>query len=290
MTPEALLSDAALICLIIFLAVFSLFFSHFVITGSFNFPQACKTIFSFLTFVLLDLLPVAILASTTFAVFSFTFITLLAWFSVVVGHDCSDIPHFESKLTKHAFKIFFLDMRLSVVVSLGISASIALLGFTYERCRIAKDFKRELGKRLAMEQVTANAQHMTRVRIKQLADVDASLTCLICVDRLTQPYTLAPCGHTFDLECLQAWFRSAHPSPADQLLALALDPHGALFTLRRKKFCPLCHAEVVACPMPAYALHALGMPPEEVERQPWKGLFIEFRGFEKKPAPSNVAV
>jgi len=108
-----------------------------------------------------------------------------------------------------------------------------------------------------------------------MSDVDASLNCLICVDRLTQPYTLAPCGHTFDLDCLQGWFRTAHPSPADEELALTLNPRGALFTLRKKKYCPLCHAEVGGCPAPVRALLEFdGMEPP-AKGNPWRGLFVD---------------
>ncbi|KAJ7696787.1 hypothetical protein B0H17DRAFT_1197891 [Mycena rosella] len=209
-------------------------------------------------------------------VFTSTFLALLAWFSVVVGYDCSDVPHFLARWSKHVFKLQMVlsanghPARLSIL--LDCATLLLLVLFIYERRKFAKHFKRELAGRLAMEDAAAHAQHKAQRCVKQLAEADASLTCLICVDRLTQPYTLAPCGHTFDLECLQTWFRTAHPSPADEELALTLDPHGALYALCRKKFCPLCHAQVAGCPVPARALQAFGMAPPE-EENPWTDLF-----------------
>ncbi|KAJ7696790.1 hypothetical protein B0H17DRAFT_1329094 [Mycena rosella] len=262
--------------LVFSLWAFTFFFVLFAINGPSNFAEACRTILSGIVFAVVELLPALVLATTITAVFSFTFLTLLAWFSVLVRHDCSDIPYFQAQWTKHAFKLWMVlsEDRYPAVLFRGLDCAMVLLVylFIYERRKFAKHFKRELAKRLAIEDATAHAQRTAQRSVKQLAEADASLTCLICVDRLTQPYTLAPCGHTFDLECLQTWFRTAHPSPADEELARTLDPRGALYALRRKKFCPLCHTEVVGCPVPTRALQGLGMATPE-EREPWKGLF-----------------
>ncbi|KAJ7439978.1 hypothetical protein FB451DRAFT_1415448 [Mycena latifolia] len=257
--------------------VISFLFIVFVVNGPCNFPQACKSILGALTFAAVELMPLHMLAAIAIVVFSYTFLGSLAWFSVFVGHDCSDIPHFQTQFTKHLYKLMVLDTHYfgehAILLFIGLDCTMSLFYLLiYERRQFAKEIKCDRAKRLAIEQTTAHAQHTAQRCVKQLAEASASLVCLICVDRLTQPYTLAPCGHTFDLDCLQTWFRSAHPSPADEQLALTLDPHGALYALRRKKFCPLCHAEVAGCPAPAVALLALGMEPAE-ERNPWKDLF-----------------
>ncbi|KAJ7511722.1 hypothetical protein B0H11DRAFT_712728 [Mycena galericulata] len=254
--------------------------------GPIDLVQACKTIFSCLAFVALNIIPTLVVASITLVVFIVALPAFLAGFSVLVGHDpnSSHASYFQADFTKHFFKIVFLGTRihsnfitfLVFFLSLGTSVALLLI-FVYERRRIAKELNCEIAPRVAFEKAIAQARRTTQVCTKQLADVDASLACMICVDRLTQPYTLAPCGHSFDLECLQSWFRTAHPSPADEQLAFTLDPRGALFALRRKKFCPLCHAEVVGCPAPARALLGLGMTPSPEDENPWKGLFVGAR-------------
>ncbi|KAJ7760138.1 hypothetical protein DFH07DRAFT_1060139 [Mycena maculata] len=310
-SSDALLSDAVLFYLLIPLCIFSIFFVLSVTTGPPNVLKVCGTIFNCLKFVALDLIPVLIIATTTQFVFYVAFTSFLAWFSVAVGYD-TDLPDahlFRWTFTMHLRKIAVPDTSIGavkiLVFTLGLFSSWGLLIlYVYERRKIAKDFNHHHAKRVAFENAIAEGRRTVQrctkqvppllflpalkysnVYTRQLADVDASLACLICVDRLTQPYTLAPCGHTFDLECLQAWFRTAHPSPADEQLALTLDPRGGLFALRRKKFCPLCHAEVVGCPAPAHALLGLGMTPPE-EGNPWKGLFV---GVERSPARPSAA-
>ncbi|KAJ7083328.1 hypothetical protein B0H15DRAFT_850598 [Mycena belliarum] len=278
--PVAQLSEESLLSLFASIWVISFIFIIFIVNGPSNFPQACKSILNSLRFAGVELLPVYLLAFIAVAVFASTFLALTAWFSVVVRHDTSDIPHFKAEWTRHLFKLTVLDTRYfgehPRMVLCGVNIVTLTLPFLiFERRRFARERKDNLAKCLAIEHTTAQAYLTAQKCVQQLAEAEASLVCLICVDRLTQPYTLAPCGHTFDLDCLQTWFRSAHPSPDDEQLALTLDRYGALFALRRKKFCPLCHAEVVGCPAPALALMGLGMEPTE-EGTPWKGLFLGF--------------
>ncbi|KAJ7359473.1 hypothetical protein DFH08DRAFT_1038247 [Mycena albidolilacea] len=180
----------------------------------------------------------------------------------LVGNDCSDMStiqaiKFESKAFLCSCKIMldnFNAKTYPVAFLLGLCATTVLLAaFIYNRREDRKDLRCLGSGRLAPTRSRrcpahdpakreggahpSNSSHPSPHAAYQMSDVDANLNCLICVDRLTQPYTLAPYGHTFDLDCLQGWFRAAHPSPADEELALTLNPRGALFTLRKRKYC-----------------------------------------------------
>ncbi|KAJ6541569.1 hypothetical protein B0H19DRAFT_1268558 [Mycena capillaripes] len=279
-------SDVFHISLLAALSVFATFFIISTIIGPNNLLQACKAILNGIIFAVSILLPASILTFTTLSVFLLAFITFLACYSVYIGHDHPDISPFADLQTergRHSFKII-LDTHVETfpgvfVFFAGLLCSVTLLSaYIHYRRKYRNDIRARVAERLAAclvnEREILKGQRTIQRSVKQLADVDASLVCLICVDRFTQPYTLAPCGHTFDLECLQGWFRAAHPSPADEELALTLDRRGSLFTLRRQKFCPLCHAEVGGCPTPARGLMGLGMEPPE-EGSPWRGLFVE---------------
>ncbi|KAJ7857549.1 hypothetical protein B0H13DRAFT_1158596 [Mycena leptocephala] len=293
--PAMQSSDTVLMYLLVILPVFSAFFTIFIIIGPSNFRQACKTVLKCLTYAVLDFLPVLALTITTLFVSLHALYIFLACYSVYVDHDCWDIAppdsefRYETRWANHTVKLI-ADTHIGLttfpgpcVFIFGFSGSVTLLfAFIYNRREYGNDIRCRVAERLASKRETAKAQHTIQRSAKQLADSDASLVCLICVDRLTQPYTLAPCGHTFDLECLQGWFRTAHPSPTDEQLALTLDPRGSLYALRRQKFCPLCHAEVADCPAPARGLLGLGMEPPE-EGNPWRGLFVNM-------APSSMAV
>ncbi|KAF7347174.1 OPT oligopeptide transporter [Mycena venus] len=279
--------DTTLNTILVVIAFSSAFFTIFVAIGPSRFPQACKTILNYLIYlpsVVLVLLPVISIALSTMFVGLFAFIMSLGASSALVGDDCSDMStiqatKFESKAFLCSCKIIldnFNAQTYPVVFLFGLCATTVLLAaFIYNRREDRKDLRCLVAERLAKQRDLIDTQHTIQRSVKAMSDVDASLNCLICVDRLTQPYTLAPCGHTFDLDCLQGWFRAAHPSPADEELALALNPRGALFTLRKRKYCPLCHTEVGGPPAPARALLVLGGMEPPAEGNPWRGLFME---------------
>ncbi|KAJ7144782.1 hypothetical protein C8R43DRAFT_1198674 [Mycena crocata] len=249
----------------------------FAFTGPTKFVQACKTTINCLALV--ALIPIATVAISiiTLAVFFYAFTGLLGWFSLVAGYEYPEVPEivYLFDVNTHCYHIIFsLRLDYHPIIRLALFGSICVLAFlVLERRLFAHEHRSAVAKRLAIEEAAAAAQRKTIRSIKQLADVNDCLQCLICVDRLTQPYTLAPCGHSFDLECLQAWFRTAHPSPADEELALTLDVRGAAFALRRQKHCPLCHKEVRGAPAPALALLVLGGMTPPPDTNPWVDLF-----------------
>ncbi|KAJ7157366.1 hypothetical protein C8R46DRAFT_1114271 [Mycena filopes] len=257
-----------LACLFL-LPILSAFFILFLVIGPAKLAQTCKFLIHGVIFILLDLLPAWLLTLITTIVSITTLFVALGAYSVFLAH--------------HSFRIFIDTLNETAYPFACFSALLSttlLFGVIYSHREHRRDILARSTERLAAQKELTDSQAAIQRSAKQLSEVDASLVCLICVDRLTQPYTLAPCGHTFDLECLQGWFRAAHPSPADEELAETLDPRGALFTLRRRKFCPLCHGEVgKVCPAPARALFGLGLEMQlqmqAEEGSPWDGLFMK---------------
>ncbi|KAF7347153.1 OPT oligopeptide transporter [Mycena venus] len=275
------------------LHIYSTFSIIFCILGPSRSSQACKAFLNGVLFLL-----VSALTSITLSIAFIAFKSILALYSGLPGirsldEHCRNISPFQFRLPKtlwHRVFKFILDSHFGpfpVAPFLGFCSSLTLLlTFIYHRHKYAKDLRALVRDRLATELDLADAKDAVQRHVKQLADIEASLVCLICVDRLTQPYILNPCGHTFDLDCLRDWFRTAHPSPSDEQLAFLVDQRSPLFTLCRQKFCPLCHAEVVGCPAPLRALFGLGEQPAE-ESDPWWNLFanskVEVAVFEQDP-------
>ncbi|KAJ7823658.1 hypothetical protein B0H13DRAFT_2125055, partial [Mycena leptocephala] len=113
---------------------------------------------------------------------------------------------------------------------------------------------------------------------KTLEAIKTALKCPICTELLTQPYTLDPCGHTFDLVCLQQWFRTAPPVDEDT----DTPPTMAYCPLDHDKVCPICRS-VVYLPSPCYSLKSVvaalkpgnGGGPLANEDDPWADIFFE---------------
>ncbi|KAJ7607165.1 hypothetical protein FB45DRAFT_1135651 [Roridomyces roridus] len=261
-----------------------------------RFIQASKLAMEFAP-VAADWVPTLFIAFIALAAFLATFSISLTWLSMLLGHTPdSSFPYLHlapSAFTRHYLDIAMFNTRIgdgfytfTLFMSL-IALSLALLVvLVHERRQTAKELYFQAVKRVEFEKATVEGRKTVERCNKQLADVDDSLSCLICVDRLTQPYTLAPCGHTFDLECLQSWFRAAHPREGEEEFARVLNPRGAFFALRRTKVCPLCHTKVRGAPAPARALRGiLKIEDRGEERNPWKGLFVERFGVSRAPPP-----
>ncbi|KAF9077943.1 hypothetical protein BDP27DRAFT_1310458 [Rhodocollybia butyracea] len=85
-----------------------------------------------------------------------------------------------------------------------------------------------------------------------LTTIETSLTCNICMEILTKPFSLSPCGHTFCLQDLQEWFRKAPPTDDD----MDLDMDDTEYYLKhRSKTCPACRAIIVGRPLPVYIVN-----------------------------------
>ncbi|KZV69315.1 hypothetical protein PENSPDRAFT_753508 [Peniophora sp. CONT] len=121
-------------------------------------------------------------------------------------------------------------------------------------------------------------QHQRNAKI--VNDVEQSLQCQICIDTLSRPFALSPCGHVLCQVCLQDWFRQAPVSPED------MDTDDELPSLiHRTKSCPVCRARIRSRPLQLYMLKSIissidkaragpsrASPPLELD-DPWEGIF-----------------
>ncbi|KAJ6616970.1 hypothetical protein B0H10DRAFT_2035035 [Mycena sp. CBHHK59/15] len=130
------------------------------------------------------------------------------------------------------------------------------------------------------KQVTALTSK-SRKTDELLQTIEASLQCQICIELLSKPYALAPCGHILCLECLQQWFRTAPSADSDEEMEPDAEQE---YILCRSKSCPCCRATVVRRPVPVFVVKnvvsvlraAATSAPEAAQREeedPWKGLF-----------------
>ncbi|VDC03359.1 unnamed protein product [Peniophora sp. CBMAI 1063] len=128
-------------------------------------------------------------------------------------------------------------------------------------------------------------QHQRNSQI--VSDVEQSLQCQICIDTLSRPYALSPCGHVLCLACLQDWFRHAPLSAAD--MDTSDDEMPSL--VHRTKSCPVCRAKVKERPLQLYMLKAViaavdgarekrESPPLDLGDDPWEGIFPSLIGVE----------
>ncbi|KAJ6485616.1 hypothetical protein C8R45DRAFT_1074839 [Mycena sanguinolenta] len=132
------------------------------------------------------------------------------------------------------------------------------------------------------EKLLVAASSKSRESEELLKTIESSLQCQICIDLLSKPNVLAPCGHVFCLECLQQWFRSAPGTDSDD----DMDPEDReQYILDREKSCPYCRARVVRRPVPIFMVksvvtalrNATNQPiatQDDEDADPWKGLFL----------------
>lgn len=83
------------------------------------------------------------------------------------------------------------------------------------------------------------------------SNIEGSLQCQICIDTLTKPFALYPCGHVLCQGCLQDWFRNA-PVPQDEM-----EMDEPLPLIFRKKTCPFCRTVIRSRPLPLFVLKNL---------------------------------
>ncbi|GJE91286.1 hypothetical protein PsYK624_074350 [Phanerochaete sordida] len=155
-----------------------------------------------------------------------------------------------------------------------------------KQTKTIEDLKKEL--------VTTQQSHQDeRKQVKELqtkskkndeaiATIESNMTCQICMDMLSKPFGLSPCGHVLCLGCLQNWFRNAPVGDDD--MHDDDDPDTLLY---RKKTCPVCRTVVRDRPMPVFLVKAIAAalvkakgtgessprssPPPEAD--PWVGIF-----------------
>ncbi|KAI9440784.1 hypothetical protein H4582DRAFT_2074572 [Lactarius indigo] len=94
------------------------------------------------------------------------------------------------------------------------------------------------------------------------SNIEGSLQCQICIDTLTKPFALYPCGHVLCQGCLQDWFRNA-PVPQDEM-----EMDEPLPLILRKKTCPFCRTNPTDLLRPS--------PPPDLE-DPWAEIFPQLQ-------------
>ncbi|KAJ7089875.1 hypothetical protein B0H15DRAFT_779976 [Mycena belliarum] len=138
----------------------------------------------------------------------------------------------------------------------------------------------ETSAREEQEKLVAAVSSKSLQKEELLKAIEVSLQCQICIELISKPYALAPCGHILCLECLQQWFRSAPAASDDDMDAEAQEES----ILHREKSCPCCRATVLRRPVPVFmvksvvtALRATAAAPVPIQGEedadPWKGLF-----------------
>ncbi|KAJ6544021.1 hypothetical protein B0H19DRAFT_1076201 [Mycena capillaripes] len=149
-----------------------------------------------------------------------------------------------------------------------------------QRTQYIKESEPHFVQQLFLNQELIALQQIRNEHMKRLKAIRASLKCTLCPHGskpkiFTRPHTLLPCGHTFDLHCLQRFFRSPPSQPNSS------DPADLL---HRQKFCPLCTTEVTEPPVPVWLVKnlvdavdgpkaAAAAARTPVDRNPWEGIF-----------------
>ncbi|THH12436.1 hypothetical protein EW146_g7699 [Bondarzewia mesenterica] len=155
---------------------------------------------------------------------------------------------------------------------------------TEKQSKVLAELKRELSimAKANKEQSFQIEQYKSKSKQSEelLSSIEGNLQCQICIDILSKPYALSPCGHVLCQGCLQEWFRSA-PANND---GMDTDDVSVIF---RKKTCPCCRATVVSRPLPLFLIKSMvssinrtkepasahqPSPPPDVD-DPWVGLF-----------------
>ncbi|PCH44455.1 hypothetical protein WOLCODRAFT_133254 [Wolfiporia cocos MD-104 SS10] len=112
--------------------------------------------------------------------------------------------------------------------------------------------------------------------------IESNMTCQICMELLSRPNGLSPCGHVLCEGCLQSWFRAA-PSDDDILDDV---PDRLLYL---DKTCPCCRAIIHTRPIPLFVVKSLAsalgkakaspdaprVPSPLPNGDPWAGIFPE---------------
>ncbi|KAJ7093895.1 hypothetical protein B0H15DRAFT_831142 [Mycena belliarum] len=162
-----------------------------------------------------------------------------------------------------------------VVLFLWASIPAVLVSFIFHQRRQAlKARKAEACKHLLAKKNLHAAQKACEKESQPVDAIRSALKCSLCTALFTLPYTLSPCGHTFDYHCLEQFFRTAPPSFFDSRSKAADLP-------ARQRFCPECRVEVTAPPALAWAVkivaeavaHPDAPEPLQAKSDPWKGFF-----------------
>ncbi|KAJ7173119.1 hypothetical protein C8R43DRAFT_681706 [Mycena crocata] len=154
---------------------------------------------------------------------------------------------------------FFGVPPLTLFVTIAIPP-ILFWSLLRQRRRALQAKLDETRKCLLAEQALHKAKKICELPAQKVADLGAFFHCSLCTRLFTGPYTLAPCGHTFDFRCLKRLFRTTR------------DP---------QKLCPTCKTAVTHAPALAWSVKAIAdtvadSPPDSPTQErtdPWNGMF-----------------
>ncbi|KAF7302309.1 OPT oligopeptide transporter [Mycena chlorophos] len=246
--------------------------------------------------LLIESTPFAVLAICATFVFLWIFYALLGVVSSLAVHEDSDATAANANPDPFDWTVKsrdLVDVSEGGLLSLTLFLAFALGHYLYTNNQLEGSCREMLAKRDELVSKTTAAKSYATHTTRQLAELSQSLTCVVCTDRLSSPYTLHPCGHTFDSHCLDNWFRSAPLTQRDHdmLEAMRVPTMNGLyrthpgFLLGKQKFCPLCKVEIKVCPAPARALLMLGgmtVEDDQDEVLLWRELFAVVPELEKK--------
>ncbi|KAJ6588561.1 hypothetical protein B0H19DRAFT_1057719 [Mycena capillaripes] len=193
-----------------------------------------------------------------------------------INHTWDVLHHESARFAGTSPHIIFL----SIFVPAFLACARVRQQNQYEKAR-----ESEIRRRPVVDQVLAKVEKLRDQQVQPVDTIRASLKCSLCTRLYFRPYTLAPCGHTFDLDCLQRAFRTAPLTPIDRHF-------NHLDLPARQKLCPVCNAKVTRPPTFAWAVKtvvdAVSDDPDDDggtiwgTSDPWKGIF------KKAVAPSRA--
>ncbi|KAJ7507384.1 hypothetical protein B0H11DRAFT_202418 [Mycena galericulata] len=240
-----------------------------------NILQLCKTILAGVQSFCVDILAMTVYAILSAFVLAVVFLGFTAWSSFLVCHEpasnsefASDQPPALQRWINHTSDVLHVT-RLAGTSPLAFFLAVFIPGLLLcllfrQDARSLTAHASELSKKLSAEQTLNSEKDPAKELEQQVEAIRASLKCNLCARPFWRPHTLAPCGHTFDLDCLQRAFHSAPPSSSpsgslfglDPASAALLDPTCTLDLTARPKRCPLpaCGAQIPLPPAPAWAV------------------------------------
>ncbi|KAF7342081.1 RING-type domain-containing protein [Mycena venus] len=278
--------------------------------------QVCQTILKALLNFCIDFIIMTIYAILTSFVLAIVFLGLTVWSCLLFGGQretavtrpgivsnllsfwSKPIPvapappqTFSTRWIKHAWSALhttrFLGTSpalffLSVFVPALLACALVHQSARHEKARVAENNKRRV-----VDMALSKAQQIRDEQMQPIEAIRASLKCGLCDRLYEQPYTLAPCGHTFDLCCLQRAF-CAPTSPWAHSLRVLFFPLFSRKILERPKHCPdpACRSVVPIRPALAWTVKAVVDAVDNDlydyddlpsiwpwKSDPWKGIF-----------------
>ncbi|KAJ7777966.1 hypothetical protein DFH07DRAFT_1056314 [Mycena maculata] len=244
-----------------------------------NLLQISKTTLAGVLAFCKDVLALPLYAILSALALAAVFLGLTAWSSLILFYQDSTESLARRWIDHTWTALHTTRLAGTSPLALFLATSLpALLSYAriHQARRAVVARQSEISKQLAAEQTVIREQDPPKQLAQEVQAIHASLKCTLCALPFQRPYTIAPCGHTFDLACLQRFFHRAPPTPLDTRLA-------RVDLTAREKRCPLlaCRAAVPAPPARAWAVQAVAAAvdpdpccdEDSAPAHPWEGIF-----------------